>query len=70
MQQLALDRGQQGAGRGQVGNGLQKVGLALGVGALQQRDPLGQVDLQPAVVAKVGQRQVGEIHGDSWGGKV
>jgi hypothetical protein len=51
------------AGRQQV-NGLEQIGLALAVRALDHRQPARQAQLQAGVVAEVGEGEVVEAHGE------
>ncbi len=51
------------AGRSQIVDGLQEVGLALGIVAQQHGHPGRQVEFQPDIVAKIVQRKMGQAHG-------
>ena len=60
--QLAVAARPVGAGGRQVIDRFQQVRLALAVGADQQADARRQVELQPGVVAEIGQAQVLQMH--------
>ena len=60
--ELAVAAGAEGADRGEEVDGLQEIRLALGVIADEEQGPRRQVQLQLAIVAKVSEAQVTDIH--------
>jgi len=61
--ELAVGRGEGRAGRGQIVDGLQEVGLPLGIVALQEHDVGWQVQLQPDEIPEIGEGDMLEAHG-------